>query len=38
MISLVIKLIIELQNHSETVTNEHDKNIPTEKYISLEER
>ena len=26
------------QNNSETVTNEHDKEIPKEKYISPEER
>ena len=26
------------QNNSETVTNEHDKGIPKERYISLEER
>ena len=26
------------QNNSETVTNEHAKEIPTEKYISPEER
>ena len=26
------------QNNSETVTNEHDKEIPKEKYLSLEER
>ena len=26
------------QNHSETVTNEHDKEIPKERYISPEER
>ena len=26
------------QNISETVTNEHDKEIPKERYISLEER
>ena len=25
-------------NNSETVTNEHDKEIPIERYISLEER
>ena len=25
------------QNHSETVTNEHDKEIPKERYISAEE-
>ena len=25
-------------NNSETVTNEHDKKIPKERYISLEER
>ena len=26
------------QNYSETVTNEHDKETPKERYISLEER
>ena len=26
------------QNHSETVKNKHDKEIPKEKYISSEER
>ena len=26
------------QNNSETVTNEHDKEIPKEKYLSSEER
>ena len=26
------------QNNSETVTNEHDKEIPNERYISPEER
>ena len=26
------------QNNSETVTNEHDKEIPKEKYVSSEER
>ena len=26
------------QNNSETVTDEHDKEIPTERYISPEER
>ena len=26
------------QNNSETVTNENDKEIPKERYISLEER
>ena len=26
------------QNNSETVTNEHDKEIPKEKYLSPEER
>ena len=26
------------QNNSEAVTNEHDKEIPIEKYISTEER
>ena len=26
------------QNNSETVTNEHDKEIPKEKYVSPEER
>ena len=26
------------QNNSETVTNEHDKEIPKERYVSLEER
>ena len=26
------------QNHSETVTNNHDKEIPKERYISSEER
>ena len=26
------------QNNSEVVTNEHDKEIPKEKYVSLEER
>ena len=26
------------QNYSETVTNEHDKEIPKERYISPEER
>ena len=26
------------QNNSETVTNEHDKEIPKERYISLEKR
>ena len=25
------------QNNSETVTNEHDKEIPKERYVSLEE-
>ena len=29
---------ISQQNNSETVTNEHDKEIPKEKYISPEER
>ena len=27
-----------LQNNSETVTNEHDKETPKERYISSEER
>ena len=27
-----------LQNNSETITNEHDKEIPKERYISPEER
>ena len=40
---LVIKSLIKLQkiskqNNSETVTNEHDKEIPKERYISPEER
>ena len=26
------------ENNSETVTNEHDKEIPKERYISTEER
>ena len=26
------------QNNSETITNEHDKEIPKERYISSEER
>ena len=26
------------QNNSETITNEHDKEIPTERYIAPEER
>ena len=26
------------QNNSETVANEHDKNIPKERYVSSEER
>ena len=26
------------QNNSETITNEHDKKIPKERYISPEER
>ena len=26
------------QNNSEKVTNEHDKEIPKEKYVSLKER
>ena len=45
MIWLVIKLLTKLwvsknsqQNNSETVTNEHDKEIPKERYISPEER
>ena len=29
---------ISKQNNSETVTNEHDKEIPKERYISREER
>ena len=29
---------ISQQNNSETVTNEHDKEIPKERYVSLEER
>ena len=29
---------ISQQNNSETVTNEHDKEIPKERYISTEER
>ena len=29
---------ISQQNNSETVTNEHDKEIPKERYISPEER
>ena len=44
MIWLVIKLLTKLwvsknsqQNNSETVTNEHDKEIPKERYISPEE-
>ena len=43
---LVINLLINLkknsktlqQNNSETVTNEHDKEIPKERYLSPEER
>ena len=46
LIGLVIKLLIELtkvsknsqENNSETVINEHDNEIPTERYISPEER
>ena len=44
MIWLVIKLKItkvsrnSQQNNSETTTNEHDKEIPKERYISSEER
>ena len=46
MIWLVIKFLIKLQggsqnspkNNSETVTSEHDKEIPKERYISSEER
>ena len=42
----VIKLLVKLwefqkksqQNNSETVTNEHDKEIPKERYISPEKR
>ena len=26
------------ENNSETITNEHDKEIPKERYLSLEER
>ena len=29
---------ISRQNNSETVTNEHDKQTPKERYLSLEER
>ena len=29
---------INQQNNSETITNEHDKEIPKERYISPEER
>ena len=44
VIKLVIKLLIELQkfqknsqqNNSDTVTNENDKEIPKERYISPE--
>ena len=43
---MVIKLLIELhrfqknsqQNNSETTANEHQKETPKERYISLEER
>ena len=45
MIWLTIKLLIELhisknsrQNNSETVKNEHDREVPNERYISPEER
>ena len=46
VIWLIIKLLIKSlkfkkksqQNNLETVTNEHGKEIPKEKYISLEER
>ena len=39
MILLPIKILIKSQqNNSETVTNEHDKEIPKERYISPEER
>ena len=45
VIWLVIKLLIELrksqiipQNNSEKVRNEHDKEIPKERYISPEEK
>ena len=45
MIWLVIKSQTKLrvwkhsqQNNSETVTNEHDQEIPKERYISSEER
>ena len=41
VIWLVIKFLIELQKFqkkSETVANEHDKEIPKERYISPEER
>ena len=43
---MVIKLLLKLQvsknsqrsDNSEKVTNEHDKEIPKEKYVSPEER
>ena len=45
MIWLAIKLLIGLhisknsrQNNSETVKNEHDKEVPNERYISPEKR
>ena len=46
VIWLVIKLLIEItkvlknpqQNNSETVTNEHNKEIPKERYTSPDER
>ena len=46
MMRFVIKLLVKLwefqkksqQNNSETVTNEHDKEIPKERYISPGER
>ena len=31
-------MVIELQKFSKTVVNEHDKEIPKEKYVFLEER
>ena len=45
MIWLAMKLLIKLQNfqksslqnNSETVTSEHDKEIPKERYVSKEE-
>ena len=37
-ISKIIKVSKNSQQNSETVTNENDKEIPKERYISLEER